>query len=304
MLHGAQKELTAGEKAQMQAQSLQIIKSIVEKHGGTLEIILETDTIIIDVPEEKKAAAPVNDAAEKDTKARLLKKIEEWNATGYEADHLKEHLDDLETFKAKAKEMKEKGLVEKEDTKPVEEVLPEKKKSEPVEEVPESEDPKSKKEEPVDIEEADSVEADSVESGEEEGYKVKAKPELAPDERQALSIRAAKRSKKPHFRRQEWFRYVRVNDSWRKPRGMHSKMRRNFKYRPPKVSTGYRGPKMARGRHPSGFEDILVHNPKDLEGFDPKKQAARIGHTVGTRKRNDIKVKADELGIRILNWGA
>ncbi len=85
---------------------------------------------------------------------------------------------------------------------------------------------------------------------------------------------------------------------------MHSKMRRNFRYRPPKVSTGYRGPKMVRGRHPSGFEDILVHNPKDLEGLDPKKQAVRIGHTVGTRKRNDIKVKADELGIRILNWGA
>ncbi len=166
-------------------------------------------------------------------------------------------------------------------------------------EIVEPEKTKAKKKEKKE----ETVEEAAEQVPEEEVYKVKPKPELGADEKHALSLRAVKRGKKPNFRRQEWFRYVRVGESWRKPRGLHSKTRRNYRYRAPKVSKGYRGPKTVRGRHPSGFEDVLIHSPKDLEGLDPKKQAARIGHTVGTRKRIAIKEKADELGIRILNWG-
>ena len=50
-----------------------------------------------------------------------------------------------------------------------------------------------------------------------------------------------------------------------------------------------------------GFEEIAVYNIKDIENIDPDKQAARIGSTVGTRKRNEIEKKADELNVRILN---
>ena len=142
------------------------------------------------------------------------------------------------------------------------------------------------------------------EEEEEEGYKPKAKPELTKEEKIGMHMRAAKKRKAPKFRRQEWFRYVRLDERWRRPRGIQSKARRNFKYRTPKVSKGYRGPKMVRGRHPSGFEEVLVHNPGDLEDLDPKRQAVRIGHTVGTIKRIAIKEKADDIGLRILNWGA
>ncbi|MEA3559169.1 MAG: eL32 family ribosomal protein [Candidatus Thermoplasmatota archaeon] len=41
----------------------------------------------------------------------------------------------------------------------------------------------------------------------------------------------------------------------------------------------------------------------DLEGIDPKVQAARIGSTVGTKKRVNIIEAADVKGIRILNRG-
>jgi large subunit ribosomal protein L32e len=44
-----------------------------------------------------------------------------------------------------------------------------------------------------------------------------------------------------------------------------------------------------------------VHNLKDLEWIDPKVQAARVAHTVGMRKREQIEDRADELKIRILN---
>ncbi len=56
-----------------------------------------------------------------------------------------------------------------------------------------------------------------------------------------------------------------------------------------------------RGLHSSGFEEVLVHRPQDLEGMDPKTQAARMAHTVGMKKRLAIQERADELEIRVLN---
>ena len=78
-------------------------------------------------------------------------------------------------------------------------------------------------------------------------------------------------------------------------------MRVGLKYRPPVAKIGFRGPKAARGMHPSGFVEVLVHNDKGLEDLDPKRQAIRIAHGVGGRKRNVIQEKADDLGIRVLN---
>jgi large subunit ribosomal protein L32e len=127
----------------------------------------------------------------------------------------------------------------------------------------------------------------------------KIKPELDDETRQAMDIRASR--KKPKFRRQEWFRYKRLGDSYRKPRGLHSKMRIGKKYRPPRAKIGYRGPKAARGLHPSGFKEVLVHNELGLEDLDPKRHAVRIAHGVGGRKRNVIQEKADDLGLRVLN---
>ncbi len=40
-----------------------------------------------------------------------------------------------------------------------------------------------------------------------------------------------------------------------------------------------------------------------LSNLDPKNDAARIGHTVGKKKRIEIIGKAGELGIKVLNPG-
>ena len=143
-----------------------------------------------------------------------------------------------------------------------------------------------------------------VEEEEEAGkYVPKAKPDMTPELRQSLKLRQSMSKHRPAFHRQEWFRHQRLGDKWRRPKGIHSKMRRHLGYRPPVVSIGYRGPALSRGLHPSGFAEVLVHNPAELERIDPKKQAARIAHGVGTFKSMHIIVKADELGIRILNVG-
>ncbi|MFH0748458.1 MAG: 50S ribosomal protein L32e [Candidatus Bathyarchaeota archaeon] len=118
--------------------------------------------------------------------------------------------------------------------------------------------------------------------------------------RTLLRIRERQKRKKPHFVRQESWRYKRVSPSWRRPKGIDSKMRLKKKGRPKSVEVGYRSPKAVRGFHSSGFEERLVHNVKDLEKVTPK-QVIRIGHTVGLAKKAKIVEKAKELGFRVLN---
>ena len=132
----------------------------------------------------------------------------------------------------------------------------------------------------------------------------RAKPKLTEDQRVALGLRAEKHDRNPRFRRHEWWRYKKLGGKhapWRVPRGIHSKTRRHWGYRPPLVSIGYRSPVAARGLHPSGFEEILVHNVEELAAVNKATQAARIGGTVGGRKAEQIERRAAELGIRILN---
>ena len=137
---------------------------------------------------------------------------------------------------------------------------------------------------------------------EDEGHVAKQKPVLDEATQEALSLRAAQKKKTPSFRRTEWFRYKRLSRSgWRAPHGMDSKQRRNYRYRGSLVRVGHGKVAEARGLHPSGFREVMVHNIKDLESIDPETQAARIGRTVGGRKREHIHARADELGIRVLN---
>jgi large subunit ribosomal protein L32e len=135
-------------------------------------------------------------------------------------------------------------------------------------------------------------------------YHSKIKPQLDAKEKEQLVIRRQIKKRTPHFLRDEGFRYKRIPKNWRRPTGYTSKLRINLKYRPSKVRVGFRAPKLVRGLHPSGFEEVMVHTVKELETIDPKKQAVRIGGTVGTKKRLEIAKRADELTIRVLNMGA
>ena len=91
--------------------------------------------------------------------------------------------------------------------------------------------------------------------------------------------------------------------SWRNPVGKHSNVRLEKKHAPAKPKVGYRTDKEIRGKHPSGFDEAMVHNADDLEELDPETEAARIGSTVGARKKADILEKADSEDIKVLNRG-
>ena len=150
-------------------------------------------------------------------------------------------------------------------------------------------------------EEVEIVEEPSTDIVEEGGYVVKKKPVLDEETKKLLALRYEMSHDRIAFLRQEWFRFPRLGEKWRRPRGMHSKMRRHIQYRPNVVSIGYRGPAKVRGLHPSGFEEVMVWNPDQLDKVDPKVQAVRVGGSVGFKKRQAIEKKADELGIRVLN---
>lgn len=118
-----------------------------------------------------------------------------------------------------------------------------------------------------------------------------------------LKARKKVSDSRPKFVRQESWRYDRLSENWRKPKGKDNKMRRQVSGVPRLVKVGYRGPKESRGLHPSGYTDNLVFNINDLAQLDAKKDAVRLAHAVGKRKRIEIISKATELGIKILNAG-
>ena len=106
---------------------------------------------------------------------------------------------------------------------------------------------------------------------------------------------------RPAFVRQESWRYARIHPEWRRPKGKDNKMRRQDKGWPRLVRVGYGGPAASRGLHPSGHIEVVVHRTDDLAALVPGRDVARIGGTVGAKKRGAILERATELGIRVVN---
>ena len=78
-------------------------------------------------------------------------------------------------------------------------------------------------------------------------------------------------------------------------------MRTEEKGWPKSVKVGYRGPVAVRGLHPSGYQEEMIWNIADLDMLNPEIHVARIGGSVGKRKRKAITTRAIELNIKVLN---
>jgi large subunit ribosomal protein L32e len=148
-------------------------------------------------------------------------------------------------------------------------------------------------------EEAPEPEAEDVETELEPRGLVEKTPDL--DDEEARLLVQRRTTSKPQFNRQDYHKKKRTPSSWRRPRGGLSKQRRGVKGKGATVEAGYRTPTAVRGKHPSGFEEVRVHNTDDLDGVDGDTEAVRIASGVGDRKRERIEEVAEDAGIRVLN---
>ncbi|MGQ0377080.1 MAG: 50S ribosomal protein L32e [Nitrososphaerota archaeon] len=123
-----------------------------------------------------------------------------------------------------------------------------------------------------------------------------------PINKEKLTMREEISKNRPTFVRQESWRYKRLHIQWRKPKGIDNRQRRQEGSSiPALVRVGYRGPKISRGLHPSGYTDNLVYNVNDLGKLNPKTDGVRIGHSVGKKKRTQIIIKAKEKKFKVFN---
>merc|ERR1711871_1419370 len=108
------------------------------------------------------------------------------------------------------------------------------------------------------------------------------------------------------FKRHQSDRFMRVPESWRRPKGIDGRVRRKFKGAIRMPNIGYGSNKKTRHTLPNGFLEFVVNNVAELEMLlmHNRKYCAEIAHNVSGRKRRDIVERAEQLNIRVTNVNA
>lgn len=109
------------------------------------------------------------------------------------------------------------------------------------------------------------------------------------------------KSRKPKFVRQDAHKKKRVGRSWRRPKGIQSKVRLCIKGYRKSANIGYGAPKQAKGLSKEGLERVYVSNVSSIDSIDNKKQGIIISSSVGKRKKLAIIKAAKEKQVTILN---
>ena len=106
------------------------------------------------------------------------------------------------------------------------------------------------------------------------------------------------------FERHQHQQFKRIGrSSWRKSKGIDSRVRRRFKGTIPQPEIGYGSDRKTRNLLPNGFYKFVVHNPKELEMLlmHNRKYCAEIAHSVSTRTRKQIVERAEQLHVKVTN---
>ncbi len=122
---------------------------------------------------------------------------------------------------------------------------------------------------------------------------------MTSDTERLMKVRARQKRKKPEFNRCDCHKKKKLSPSWRRPRGLHNKLRQHIAAKGKLVKAGYGSPKGVRGYHPCGMREVLVRNPEDLKKAEGC--AVRISGTVGMKKRDAIEAMAREMNLKVLN---
>jgi large subunit ribosomal protein L32e len=115
-----------------------------------------------------------------------------------------------------------------------------------------------------------------------------------------LAVKRQLRRTRPVFKRHGAHRKAELSDRWKKPRGLHNKLKDNKRGCGPVVSDGYRTPEAVRGHHVSGLAIVHVATVDALAGLDAATQGIVIAR-VGGKRQLEIMAAATKAGIRVLN---
>lgn len=111
------------------------------------------------------------------------------------------------------------------------------------------------------------------------------------------------KKKQTTFDRFESDRHIRLNRSWRRPRGIDCRVRRRFRgvLRTPKI--GYGSNNKTRNLLANYKKKFVVNNVQELDLLlcNNEKYCAEIAASVGAVKRIQIIRRADELGVKLTN---
>ncbi|KAJ3071760.1 60S ribosomal protein L32 [Podochytrium sp. JEL0797] len=107
------------------------------------------------------------------------------------------------------------------------------------------------------------------------------------------------------FTRHQCDRYVKIDASWRKPKGIDNRVRRRFKGQISMPKIGYGANKITKHMMPSGFRKFLVANVGDLDLLlmHNRSYAAEIAHNVSSKNRIAILERAVQLDVKVTNAG-
>ncbi|MBI2672482.1 hypothetical protein HYX16_06120 [Candidatus Woesearchaeota archaeon] len=119
-------------------------------------------------------------------------------------------------------------------------------------------------------------------------------------EKELVELRNEMKSNKPKFRRQDWF-LKGLNEKWRKPKGLDSKLRARRRGKGAHISPGYGSPSKVRGLSREGLNFVFVRNLKDLDIIG-KDDLIVLNGNLGARKKIEILKKIKEKKLKMFNF--
>merc|ERR1712006_8628 len=108
------------------------------------------------------------------------------------------------------------------------------------------------------------------------------------------------------FKRHQSDLFKRVDESWRRVKGIDSRVRRKFKGKTLMPNVGYGSNKKTKHMLPNGFKKFLICNVADLEMLlmYNRTYAAEVAHSVSRKTREAIVERAKVLDIKVTNAAA
>jgi len=116
-----------------------------------------------------------------------------------------------------------------------------------------------------------------------------------------LEIRKEIKERKPKFTRQEYPVRKKLRELvWRRPKGIHSKMRDKKRGKRIQPSVGWKSPRAVCGLTKDGLTPMLIKNLNGLNNVT-KNHIIILSGLLGNKKRIEILKKIEEKKLKILN---